>query len=185
MRLLFCITLVAAVGCGGDNGTGLCKGVSCPNAHAKCDPLDGQCKLDGTTTAVGAPCTTTGADPVCGADPNAICNNLTQDGFPGGYCSFEPCSAMAPCPIGSSCARLGGEAVGCFKNCSADAECRGPDYKCIDVDTLYLHRRTVAQALLLSAAALQHQQRLSEQQADLQRRHADGDAADAGHLSLN
>lgn len=138
MRLLFCITLVAAVGCGGDNGTGLCKGVSCPNAHAKCDPLDGQCKLDGTTTAVGAPCTTTGADPVCGADPNAICNNLTQDGFPGGYCSFEPCSAMAPCPIGSSCARLGGEAVGCFKNCSADAECRGPDYKCIDVDTLYI-----------------------------------------------
>src|SRR5262249_24524557 len=110
---------------------------ACTAAHTACDPVDNKCKLDGTTTNVGAQCRTSGADVLCGSDPNATCNDQTQDGFPGGYCSVEPCSTVAMCPIGSTCAHLGGESNACFKLCASDADCRSPDYGCFDIDPLY------------------------------------------------
>src|SRR5262249_23326338 len=88
--------------------SGACA-TACSGAHVVCDPADGLCKPDGTTTAIGAPCLKSGADAVCGSDPNATCNNQVEDGFPGGYCSFEPCSTAKLCPLGSTCATLGGE----------------------------------------------------------------------------
>ncbi len=110
---------------------------ACTGANMICDPADNKCKLDGTTTAIGAPCDTSGADVKCGTAANATCNNSTQDGFPGGYCAYEPCSAVALCPLGSSCAHLGGETDACFKNCSSDADCRSPDYACAQIDPLF------------------------------------------------
>lgn len=117
----------------GDTSTGPCAGKTCSGAHMTCDPADGACKLDGTTTAVGAPCSTTGADPACGTEPRATCNDLTNDGFPGGYCSLEPCTETQLCPVGSSCAALGGESNACFENCSSNADCRS-GYECVVVD---------------------------------------------------
>lgn len=115
-----------------------CQGVTCKKDHQICDPLDGKCKLDGTTTAVGGPCTISGTDPKCGADPNATCNDSTTDEFPLGYCSLEPCSATNLCPIGSVCGRLNAESPACWKRCEADADCRDPDYSCVDIDTLWV-----------------------------------------------
>lgn len=142
----------AALGCGtsttnpapadsgsqADTSTADAPGCSpaCTGANITCDPADDKCKRDGTTTNVGAPCGMSGADPVCGTDPNATCNDLTQDGFPGGYCSVEPCSATELCPVGASCAHLGGEANACWKNCSGPTDCRA-GYECLSVDPLY------------------------------------------------
>src|SRR5437899_491245 len=109
-----------------DLNLGPCTGVMCAGDHVVCDALDGKCKLDGTTTNVGHSCAMSGADPICGTDTNATCNDLAQDDFPGGYCSVEPCTSMRQCPLGSSCGRLGGEAPACFLNCTSDAQCRTP-----------------------------------------------------------
>lgn len=114
-------------GTGGDAAMGTCN-PACTGAHMTCDPLDNKCKLDGTTTNVGGTCDTSGADPKCGTAPNATCNDLTQDGFPGGYCSMEPCSVIALCPVGATCTHLGGESNACYKICSSNADCRSPDY---------------------------------------------------------
>jgi hypothetical protein len=123
--------------------TGHCQ-PACTGANVACDPADNQCKPDGTTTNVGTKCDTTGADPKCGSYINATCNDLTNDGFPGGYCSVEPCSTAELCPIGSSCGHLGGESNACWKNCSSDSDCcrngercPSPDYACIAIDPLY------------------------------------------------
>jgi hypothetical protein len=91
---------------------------------------------DGGVCHIGDPCNTSGADPKCGSGANDTCNDLTNDGFPGGYCSYEPCSATALCPCGS-CAHLGGEANACWKICNNEAECRAPDYGCFDISPLY------------------------------------------------
>lgn len=125
------------VGGGDSAGGGACAGITCSGARVVCDPADGKCKLDGSTTAVGAPCSTSGADPACGTDLHATCNDLTADGFPGGYCSVEPCSTSELCPIGSTCAALGGESPACFVDCVADGDCR-PGYECLDVDPHYV-----------------------------------------------
>ena len=109
---------------------------ACTGAHVACDPADNKCKPDGTTTAVGAKCNTSGADPVCGSAANATCNDETADGFPGGYCSFEPCTTTVFCPLGATCAHLGAESDACWKNCETAADCRSPDYQCIDVSPL-------------------------------------------------
>jgi hypothetical protein len=112
----------------------------CTGANV-CDPEDNKCKPNGMKTNIGAPCDTSGADPKCGTDPRATCNDYTQDEFPGGYCSYEPCSTTQLCPIGSSCARLGGEPSACWKNCKTDADCQnrpnGMDYECLAVDPLF------------------------------------------------
>ncbi len=113
---------------------------ACTTGQA-CDPNDNKCKPDGTGTHVGDPCSTSGADPKCGSDPKATCNDQTQDGFPGGYCSYEPCSAVQLCPLGASCAHLGGEVNACWKNCNTNADCQnrvnGMDYECVAIDPLY------------------------------------------------
>ena len=94
-------------------------------------------------TAIFAHCTTSGADPACGTDPSATCDNDVIDGYPGGYCSYEPCSVVALCPLGSSCGKLGGENPACFKDCTTDADCvrtpaDTPAYKCQPMDQLYV-----------------------------------------------
>ncbi|MBI5532148.1 MAG: hypothetical protein HY898_05515 [Deltaproteobacteria bacterium] len=122
---------------GSAGGAGSCA-AACTGEALVCDPADSQCKPDGTTTDIGAPCSTSGADPACGTDANATCNDQTQDGFPGGYCSVEPCTTLKLCPMGSSCAHLGAESMACFKNCSNDADCRGPDYVCQDATGLWV-----------------------------------------------
>jgi hypothetical protein len=119
-----------------DGGTSLCSAASCTTAGFACDPEDGQCKPDGKTTNIGAPCTRTGPDPKCGTYAKALCNDLPNDGFPGGYCSVEPCTTAALCPVGASCADLGGETAACYKNCKTDADCRAPDYTCQPMDQL-------------------------------------------------
>src|SRR5207244_526120 len=73
---------------------------------------------------IGGPCTMSGADPMCGTSAKAVCNDEANDGFPGGYCSAEGCTASSFCPIGSSCAQLGGESDTCYKICRTDADCR-------------------------------------------------------------
>ncbi len=113
-----------------------CEAVTCSGAHVMCDPADGKCKLDGTTTHVGAACAKRGADPKCGSESQMACYDDKTDEFPGGYCSMEPCSETVLCPVGSSCARLSGEPAACFQNCTTDAACRSPEYKCQDIKGL-------------------------------------------------
>ncbi len=122
---------------GGDGAVGNCN-PTCA-AGMVCDPLDTKCKPDGSKTHIGDPCNTSGADPLCGTDPKATCNDETQDGFPKGYCSWEPCSATVLCPLGASCAHLGGEPSACWKNCTTGADCRNndPKYECLSVDPLF------------------------------------------------
>ena len=149
MRFAIFFCALAAAGCGqasggaaagstsSGGGAGVCGGVPCTGAHMACDPADDKCKLDGSTTHVGGGCDTSGADAKCGTEDKATCNDATQDGFPGGYCSLEPCTTAALCPIGSTCAHLDGESPACFKNCDSDADCRAPDYVCKDVGRLF------------------------------------------------
>ena len=54
----------------------------------------GRCAPDPATTNVGAPSTTT-VD--CGTYGRDACNNEVGDGFPGGYCSLEPCDDVQVC----------------------------------------------------------------------------------------
>jgi hypothetical protein len=96
------------------------------------------CKLDGTTAHVGEACTVKNpVDPACGTDVNVSCNTEADDGFPGGYCSLEPCTDVL-CPVGSSCALLGPAAQdpACWRNCTTNTDCR-TNYVCADVDTRY------------------------------------------------
>ncbi len=79
-----------------DGGGGSC-GQPCKAGEA-CDPEDRKCKPDGSTTHVGATCARTGPDVACGTLATATCNDLTNDGFPGGYCSVEPCTTVELCP---------------------------------------------------------------------------------------
>jgi hypothetical protein len=105
---------------------------SCADPHFTRDPADGKCKLDGTTTNVGAPCQGT-TPAVCGTDQKASCLDEVIDEFPGGYCNVDPCTVQALCPVGSSCVELNGENGQCFKNCVSDADCRtGEGYFCLD-----------------------------------------------------
>src|ERR1700737_3842156 len=50
----------------GDDCSSVACSTRCPNIV--CDPADKKCKLDGTTTNIGAPCTISGQDPACGTD---------------------------------------------------------------------------------------------------------------------
>ena len=123
----------------GTDSSGPCAGKTCTDPGFACDPEDGNCKPDGKTTHVGDPCDTSGpADPKCGTYSKATCNDLTSDGFPGGYCSVEPCTTKDLCPIGASCGTMGGESAACYKNCKTDADCRAPDYKCQPMDQLWI-----------------------------------------------
>ena len=69
---------------------------------------------------VGAACTATTE---CGSDPRASCFTAGE-GYPGGYCSMEPCDATQTCPSGSNCVSIGSESPACFKSCASDSDCR-------------------------------------------------------------
>jgi len=113
-------------------------GAPCTGANMICDPDDGKCKLDGTTSSVGAPCRDN-ADPRCGTAPNHACKDPGNDGFPAGYCTVTSCNSVALCPKGSTCADLTGEsAAACYKICSTNADCRAPDYACYELGALYV-----------------------------------------------
>lgn len=122
----------------GSDGGATCGGEPCVGAGMICDPADSKCKPDGKSTNVGKPCPKTGPNPACGTDPRATCNDFTSDGFPGGYCSVEPCTVKSMCPIGASCGRLGGESAACWMNCKTDAECPSLDYVCADMEAFYV-----------------------------------------------
>ncbi|MSP61145.1 MAG: hypothetical protein EXR72_12535 [Myxococcales bacterium] len=101
-----------------------------------CDVRDGACKLDGTTTGVGAGCSIA-LEPSCGRAFGAYCHEEANFGFPGGYCSYVPCSQKRPCPIDSTCATLGELPPTCYRACAADDDCR-PGYSCMPTDTLWV-----------------------------------------------
>jgi hypothetical protein len=91
-----------------------------------CDPASGKCapSLD---NKIGTPCSSTAE---CGTDSRAACQNEAGDGYPGGYCSMEPCNDVDVCPPGATCVAIGGETPACLKSCTTDADCRGPEYVC-------------------------------------------------------
>jgi hypothetical protein len=79
---------------------------------------------------------------VCGSAPlsSLTCNDLAIDGFPGGYCTIDACTTLQNCPVGSSCAALGGESGSCYKNCATDQDCRAAEgYLCTDTAVLPGH----------------------------------------------
>jgi hypothetical protein len=81
----------------------------------------GRCAPDPATTNVGMPCNTT-ID--CGNDPRDACNNEAGDGFPGGYCSMEPCDDIQVCSPGATCVARPFETPACMQSCNTDADCR-------------------------------------------------------------
>lgn len=138
LRWMSALPILIAIGCSSSSTSAPSgDGGSCTAPHFTVDPADGKCKLDGTTTNVGAPCM--GLTPaVCGTDQNASCLDPAIDDFPGGYCNVDPCTALVGhlCPVGASCVQLNGENGQCFKNCNADTDCRQSDgYFCLDLKT--------------------------------------------------
>ena len=121
----------------GDGGNDATSG-DVGNGNDSGDAATGNDGGDGGACFIGLPCSTSGADPACNStnNPRAICNDQTNDGFPGGYCSQEPCSTVAVCPDCATCAHLGGEANACWKTCTTDNDCRAPDYGCFDMTPL-------------------------------------------------
>ena len=81
----------------------------------------GRCAPDPASTHVGEPCVTT-VD--CGTDPRAACNNEVGDGYPGGYCSMEPCDDVQVCSPGATCVAPPFETPACMQACGADSDCR-------------------------------------------------------------
>ena len=116
--------------------TGNCT-PACTGDHVVCDPADNKCKLDGTTSHVGDPCV---SDGTCGSAPTVKCFDQGETTFAGGYCTMAiaMCSANVLCPVGASCATLGGGDTACYKNCDKATDCRSPDYECLNVDPLYV-----------------------------------------------
>lgn len=81
----------------------------------------GICAPDPATTHVGEPCATT-VD--CGNNPRDACNNEAGDGYPGGYCSMEPCDDVQICSPGATCVSRPFETPACMQSCKSDADCR-------------------------------------------------------------
>lgn len=107
-----------------------CKAGSECDAGQVCDLANagGRCAPDPSTTNIGAPCTTT-VD--CGTYERDACNNEIGDGFPGGYCTLEPCDDVRVCSPGATCVALPFETPACLKSCAKDSDCRGDEgYVC-------------------------------------------------------
>lgn len=98
-------------------GTGDCD----PDQVCDLDQAGGRCAPDPATTRVGAPCTTT-VD--CGTYERDACNNEVGDGFPGGYCSMEPCDDVQICSPGATCVAMPFETPACMQSCTNDSDCR-------------------------------------------------------------
>jgi hypothetical protein len=107
-----------------------CHATSDCDAGQVCDLANagGTCAPDPARAAIGTACTTTAE---CGSDRRSACATASGDGFPGGYCSMEPCDDIQVCPPGATCVALGPETPACFKACTTDADCRTADgYVC-------------------------------------------------------
>jgi hypothetical protein len=100
-----------------------CHANSDCDAGQVCDAANagGTCAPDPARAAIGTPCATTAE---CGSDRRSACATASGDGFPGGYCSMEPCDDIQVCPPGATCVALGPETPSCFKTCASDADCR-------------------------------------------------------------
>ena len=103
---------------------------------ASCDPgqvcdltnAGGKCAPSPAQAAIGTRC---GSTVDCGTDPRSACATESGDGYPGGYCSMEPCDDVHICPPGATCVAIGNETPACFKSCSSDADCRASEgYVC-------------------------------------------------------
>jgi|GEM_PF-3321961 len=108
-------------------GTGLgaacATTAECGDSSLVCD-LDnagGRCAPDPATTNVGAACTTT-VD--CGSDERDACNHQVGDGYPGGYCTMEPCNDVQVCSPGATCVAMPFETPACMQSCVQDSDCR-------------------------------------------------------------
>jgi hypothetical protein len=108
-----------------DSGLGsACTGdADCGGGDLVCDleNAGSRCAPDPTTTNIGAPCTTT-VD--CGTYERDACNNEIGDGYPGGYCTLEPCDDVQVCSPGSTCVSMPFETPACMATCTADTDCR-------------------------------------------------------------
>jgi hypothetical protein len=107
-----------------------CQGDRDCDAGQVCDPANagGTCAPTTGSTNIGQPCTTT-VD--CGTYPRDACNNEVGDGFPGGYCTLEPCDDVQVCPPGGTCVALPFETPSCMQSCGSDTDCRVADgYVC-------------------------------------------------------
>jgi hypothetical protein len=107
-------------GIGSPCAAGKCEG------GLECDPASNKC-APSSANKIGTPCSSTAE---CGLDSRSACQNEAGDGYPGGYCSMEPCNDVDVCPPGATCVAIGGETPACLKACSTDGDCRGPDYVC-------------------------------------------------------
>jgi hypothetical protein len=81
----------------------------------------GRCAPAAALTHVGDACITT-VD--CGSYSRDACNNEVGDGYPGGYCSMEPCDDVQLCSPGATCVAMPFETPACLKSCAHDSDCR-------------------------------------------------------------
>lgn len=85
------------------------------------DTAPGRCAPAAASTHVGDACATT-VD--CGSYARDACNNELGDGYPGGYCSMEPCDDVQVCSPGATCVAIPFETPACMKTCVRDGDCR-------------------------------------------------------------
>ncbi len=151
LALVFTTGVTAALlslGCSDDSSSGGSDGDNQPgpdagvqetgagqDAQAQADATpDGDAQPDaaetGVTTgksAVGGPCW---EDDDC--EGEAVCWTTAEDGFPGGMCVIEDCTAGS-CPDGSACFEFTDGGTRCIQSCTTDEECRQEEgYVCDD-----------------------------------------------------
>lgn len=111
-------------------GSSCTADADCGDSTLVCD-LDnagGTCAPDSALTHVGVACTTT-VD--CGTYERDACNNEVGDGYPGGYCTMEPCNDIQVCSPGATCVAMPYETPACMQSCSTDSDCRADEgYVC-------------------------------------------------------
>ena len=82
-----------------------------------------------TASGIGDSCTGNGGQDQGSCNAGQACIPDPQFGFTDGYCTAQ-CSANTPCPPDASCVMVGGQFSICFLNCTADTDCRQPNYSC-------------------------------------------------------
>jgi hypothetical protein len=122
----------------------LCMGGRCSPSEEICFTGDGLCPTNryctvdqdadciGINAPAGNPCT---EDADCGLSVDVACST-EEDGFPDGYCMVQG-GLIAECPDGTDLHPdfLNGNPFvsQCWLECTADADCRTPDYACYDL----------------------------------------------------
>lgn len=133
---------VGCSGSGGGGATGGAAGAGAGSGGSGADPgvggSAGQAGLGGgagsasggsggTPTNPGDPGSPCGSNAECNGGPEAEC--LTdQQGWPGGYCTINNCSAGS-CPAGSECFELSSGGTVCLETCTQKNDC-GASYAC-------------------------------------------------------